>query len=712
MRRVLAALAVLMAAGCSACSGDGTTPAPEPLAQAQPAATPSGQREARGQSTAQPSLRPAGAVRSAEPRSQAAQEDVRNDAPPEEASTAEGDPNESDAAIVNTTAASDQSAVEEPGSEPANPRRDLTAVPATLLEDADVRVRPGLPWRVVERLPTGESVLVRQEARGWLRIRYGEDLEGWIRSHAVGRGEIDELEQRGQPAALITAEWRGVGYGVMGQSADGAAVYLLRRDGDQSEMVSAPMGEVTLSVEDITLDDLPVLIGDETVVFPGDVFRAGQGKILPKANEWMWLPSGRLLAHNDEHIWRWRPETDQLEFVRRPLGFARLSPGGESLAILTCDGEEPCRPYLDVTILPLDGAPRIRLQDQAGVSQRLGGLKSIDIVWSDDFMWTSDGRGLLIPLVPESAVLASAAALLHADRGMVIFDPWSPASGLPEDCSPAPSPRGLGWSLSSSDRVTFTLTCASNTREATWHVARYDAEGRSIEVGPALDFSQPAIGDESPLSTKLSGLSDDAFELRGGTALQSIVVDPGPRSLFLHEKSHGQLREVADGEYLVPEWLWELIDLGPGYDYRHWDLYWSADKHVAVIARTGFTHIAAAFSIDLTTASAVSLPIGAVRTWPCYPTGGWSPDGTVFQVEFHAYASERWLDSQWIDGVALAGRELYQRQFVNTEGQVIGILRAAAFRGGNFPPHLARWSPDGAFFAVGGHQSPHHCYGW
>ncbi len=100
-------------------------------------------------------------------------------------------------------------------------------------------------------------------------------------------------------------------------------------DGELDEIVSAPIDEVTLLASDISVQDLPILIGDETVVFPGDDFSVGQGKILPKANEWMWLPWGWLLAHNDTHIWQWRPLARTSLSSRRPPGPAPgFSPDG------------------------------------------------------------------------------------------------------------------------------------------------------------------------------------------------------------------------------------------------------------------------------------------------------------------------------------------------------------------------------------------------
>ncbi|MCY4617515.1 MAG: hypothetical protein OXD50_03015 [Chloroflexi bacterium] len=518
--------------------------------------------------------------------------------------------------------------------------------------------------------------------------------------------EVEERQVLEEAAPPLIAEWRGEEYGVMGQSADGTAVRLLKMENETSSIIGAPTDEVTLLGDDVTLRDLPILIGDETVVFPGDDFRVGQGKILPKANEWMWLPWGWLLAHNDTHIWQWRPKTDELEFIRRPPGFAKLSPRGESLAILTCGGEESCFPYLDVTLLPLDGRPMVRLLNHAEVSQTLGRLKAIDIVSSDDFIWTSDGRGLLIPLVPEAAAFASAASLLHTERPIVTFDPRSRSSGLPGHCRPAASPRGYGWRLRSNDLVAFRVRCQGDDRELT---AFYDASEQSITLDTAASV-EPQVSTAALAQAETFGqLSDSAYELRGSTDRHSIVVDPAVRKLFIFDQAENHIRAINADPYLTPDWLWELLDLGPGYDYQHLNLYQSGDNHVAVIWMTNYTHVAAAYVIDLTTTAAFPLPIGAVRTWPCYPTGGWSPDGAIFQIEFESHASDR-LHSRWTDGLALVRRHLYQRQFVSSEGEIVSVLRATDYRDANYPAHMARWSPNGHWLEIGGHQDRHHCW--
>ena len=304
-------------------------------------------------------MRPREASRLGEPDTQPAATEVKQAPPPGNASDQTTADQESEPQSVEAIDASDKTEIEDAQQGSEEQPQVLTDVPAVVVEDADVRVRPGLPWPVVDRLSAGDEVVVLNVASGWFRISYGNDGEGWIRTPALDLGEIEVWQILNEPASAIVAEWQGEPYGVMGQSADGAEVRLLPVDDDLAEIVSAPIDEVTLLADDISVHDLPILIGDETVVFPGGDFRAGQGRVLPRANEWMWLPWGWLLAHNDTHIWQWRPDTDDLQLTSRPFGRAKLSPDGQIVAIVECaEREVPCTSIRDVLLLPLDGSPR------------------------------------------------------------------------------------------------------------------------------------------------------------------------------------------------------------------------------------------------------------------------------------------------------------------------------------------------------------------
>ena len=333
MRVLCLYCALFLAVVVAACGGDEPVSVSEPQTQTQRASEPVAQQEAPGQSAAQASRRPVDVDRAAESEAEPAAADEPEDAPPAEASSAEETAQVSEQPSPEAAPARTDDQAEEARPEPRQHPLDRTDVPAAVVQDADVRMRPGLAWPVMDRLESGASVAVLQHADGWYRIRFGGDLEGWIRTTMLDLGRVGQRQVLEKPAPPLIAEWRGEEHGVMGLSADGAEVRLLKIEDETSIIIGAPIDEVNLPAGDVTLQDLPILIGDETVIFPGDDFRVGQGKILPRANEWMWLPWGWLLAHNDTHIWQWRPETDELEFIARPPGIAWLSADGERLGI-------------------------------------------------------------------------------------------------------------------------------------------------------------------------------------------------------------------------------------------------------------------------------------------------------------------------------------------------------------------------------------------
>ena len=203
------------------------------------------------------------------------------------------------AQVAATAPAEEEPAADEPASDrrvrrvgtPPGPA-ELTDVPGTIRKDADVRGRPGLAWPVVGQLSEGASVSVLDRAGSWFRVRDRDGRTGWVRDHALDFGDGDGSDIRLRHAPAIVAEWRGERFGVMGQSADQTRVALVTWDQEAGEIIKAPIGEVTLIDADISLSELPMLIGDETVVYPGGDFRAEQGRLLPEANEWMWPAVG------------------------------------------------------------------------------------------------------------------------------------------------------------------------------------------------------------------------------------------------------------------------------------------------------------------------------------------------------------------------------------------------------------------------------------
>ena len=200
---------LLIATAIFACGGDELPADSDPPTQLQEATEPSVQqadeeRPSAGRETPQPTV-----GRSAESGTDAETVEIEKESPPEDSSGDETAIQEPEREAEETRDATLDAEVEDAEPEPEEEPDDLTNVPAVVMEDAEVRVRPGLSWRVIDRLSAGEAVVVLNAASGWFRISFGDDREGWIRKPALDLGEVDPWWILKEPAPAIVAEWQG-----------------------------------------------------------------------------------------------------------------------------------------------------------------------------------------------------------------------------------------------------------------------------------------------------------------------------------------------------------------------------------------------------------------------------------------------------------------------------------------------------------------------
>ena len=491
MRVLCLYCALFLAVVVAACGGDEPVSVSEPQTQTQRASKPVAQQEAPGQSAAQASRRPGDVDRAAESEAEPAAADEPEDALPAEASTAEETAQVSEQPSPEAAPARTDDQAEEARPEPRQHPLDRTDVPAAVVQDADVRMRPGLAWPVMDRLESGASVAVLQHADGWYRIRFGGDLEGWIRTTMLDLGRVGQRQVLEKPAPPLIAEWRGEEHGVMGLSADGAEVRLLKIEDETSIIIGAPIDEVNLPAGDVTLQDLPILIGDETVIFPGDDFRVGQGKILPRANEWMWLPWGWLLAHNDTHIWQWRPETDELEFIARPPGFAKLSPDGRYLAIADlCARDLDCGRDNSVLIIPLDGTQRIAFVEDFRTLEVASSLGMTSSGWNANLKWSKNSKAVMlrVALFDRGQEPRSPTTLLFHDEGhMIRLDPFWSREFRGRACRVDP-PFADGyfstWEFHGDDTIAIAALCVDIKGDLDLHTLVFTFTGEFLRFEP------------------------------------------------------------------------------------------------------------------------------------------------------------------------------------------------------------------------------------
>jgi len=589
--------------------------------------------------------------------------------------------------------------------EQEEPVQGLTDVPATVVREADVRIRPGLAWRVTDRLELGAAVVALHQAGGWVRIRYGDGLAGWIRVTALDLGEVEEDQILEQAAPPLVAEWRGEEYGVMGQSADGAEVRLLQMVDERPTVVGAPIDEVRLIDADVTLEELPILVADETVVFPGDDFRVGQGKILPRANEWMWLPWGWLLAHNDTHIWQWRPETDELEFIERPPGFARLSPDGRYLAIENlcsilidqCDHE----PY--VIILPLDGSEPVSAMAELyrlGLDRR----SVIRSVWLLGMQWSADSQavGIYVDVWVEQGG-GESVLVVHISGRLVLFDQSGDRVIGELKCGiPIGFPGGSDnpWSIDG-DTIWADGGCMNEAGERQSGDLMFSFDGEFLGVRDFSDWWTPGLDAELIRSAEGGNALSDHLRISWSHDENvALVVDLVEANAWVYNSSLHILYQVQfERDVPLPMGLLQ----GPDHDDEqrtfHLHANWRSGQVAAVVAQ--HSAIRTVWLIDATAGTGAVLDIGGLAFHHYYnpnPKRGWSQNGTVYYIISQP--------SVRTDGLAIETPRVHSLLTSDPGARLTNALNVASTCGESAVSselrNRADWSPDGTWFAVGG----------
>ena len=697
----------------SACGGDEPASVSEPATQSQRASAPLARQETQGHPAAQAPTPSEVGDHASDSRTTAAGEDEREEAPPAEVSgeaeaESESEQQSSDAVVEDSVDVE----AEKQELESAEPPQDLTELPGTVVEDADVRVRPGLAWGVIDRLESGASVVVLHRAGGWYRVRYGAELMGWVRATMLDLGGVEEWQVLEEAAPPLIAEWRGEEYGVMGQSADGTEVRLLEVSGESTRIIGAPIDEVTLLADDVTLRDLPILIGDETVVFPGDDFGVGQGKILPKANEWMWLPWGWLLAHNDTHIWQWRPETDELEFVARPPGFAKLSPDGRYLAIAnlcTWGWISLCEPIQHVTVLPLDGSPPTSLFEQ--LRRRGASTRVTWYYWVPEgaMEWSPDSSTVVLYVgteeedAPDDEAPDSISLVFHVDGQITRFEEWAEfqIEGLTCRVFRLIDDWTHHWAISEDNVISAELQCGNTDGDTLFLEARYTLSGRFLNFvdfdprdwdrgSKGIDLLRSAaggaaLGDELIIDWSPSEELALVFDLTGATAW---TYDAGRHELEavefeLNDPPQSRLRHAIElGDDLRAFWMlstWHGKQVGAAIQH-----VWSIRAYLLIDTATGVGTV---------------LDLGGPASYPYWPgSQSWNPTGTEHHIATRP--------SEPTDGLAVGAPGTHQLLSFDQSGGLVGALKIAGLCEGSVPAqflrHQADWSPKGEWFAIGG----------
>ncbi|MXX31638.1 MAG: hypothetical protein F4Z51_05275 [Chloroflexi bacterium] len=499
----------------------------------------------------------------------------------------------------------------------------------------------------------------------------------------------------------------------MGQSADGAEVRLLQVVDERPTVIGAPIDEVRLLDADVTLEELPILIADETVVFPGDDFRVGQGKILPKANEWMWLPWGWLLAHNDTHIWQWRPETDELEFIERPPGYAKLSPDGRYLAIadLCPLYWVECPATNNVLLVPLDGSRPISLVEQLSLQGRTPGLYWDGHELLGNMVWSPNGAAVkLYVFVAWDGTFSGqypvglVSLVFHADGQVVTFEEWAPFQVGDMSCQTIRwiDDYGDHWFIRDDSVITVDVTCQDEDGEGSGGWLMYTLSGEFLrfdDVGPWRDRDHGA--EVIRAAPGGSVLSDHLSTSWSQNDRYAFVVDREAANAWVYDSERHELTSVklasAQGSSLP---LWKPPERTDDLVHFYVHATWNRDQVGATIAR--LYGVRATILVDAATAIGTILDLGGYHSYPLSGGAqGWHPQGNLFQIASSPFEAR--------DGLAMPDYSgIYEMLTVDEAGALANALMIASTCGESVVSDRWRnrvdWSRDGSWFAVGGQQ--------
>lgn len=590
------------------------------------------------------------------------------------------------------------------------PGEGLAEIAAVIARAADVRLRPGLAWSVVERLPVGEAIRVRARIGiwnepGWLRIGYGEAEEGWIRANTVDLSEAEMLELPERPARKLVGQISDRRVGVIGRHPNGA-VRGLEFSGQQPRRIQIPRNAIDMGWGDVSFLDLPVIVPTEDglVVFPSDQIRIREARILPGAGHWIWLPSGSLRGVQASQVWTWSPETNKTEYFSFPNGRGILAPDGEWLAVFqwASDGscDDPDFPN-NVILVPLAGSNSVSLCEQ--FQRKWPNRNLYERSRSDDWqsLWLTDGEAILFDVLVDIENNVSSnpdlvVALMTREGEITLYE--LPQDHLPvADVTSCETNRSWDIEIRPDDSLVFTVACYV-PRQNTYVAARaaFRLSGEFLRWEPIDDLGGPAGNADTELVRNAAGGDDLGAELIihwSPTRRHALVVSRDTTTLWLYDASEQHLRVVSPAlvNVRLPEGRETWIEVD-------WEAYWHTDERVAVLAVGGiYPHERrnlGSFLIEVQSATAVQFDAGSISNVSWLPSGDWSPDGEFFKMLFWESLDSRLpREGFWLDG--LAGGYFGQIVVVRRDGSLVAAVRT------NWSNFQGAWSPDGSWFAVG-----------
>ena len=628
------------------------------------------------------------------------------------------------AALVLAAGVIAPSAADEPGgplpyAELAGLSAAVAPVRVVVSEAAAVRLRPAPDWPAVAEVEAGRLLLAAAVSGGrnaWLRVRLADGVEGWVDEASVGVSATARERLPVEWASPITAAgpywgvefsaWPsgpGVGYrvvggpwGVAGRSIDSEWVavrvpYLI------PQVVWLRASEIELNTPDLSVADLPVFLGRETLVLPvGDPDGREARTIRPAVN-WEWATDDVVLGWHSDELWTYDLGSAELEVRAAPATRGLPSPDGRWLAVAGCVRPDSCKPATDtrfatstadVTLVSLAGARDIVFFDVFG---RIGTQREGEVMhgWGWPGRWSPDGQVLLVPSFHRSGLSGGEWTALTVDGGEYPVEiSWlDPLVG--EGTYPC---NVYAWSAGPSRTLVFKGMC-----DGMVHV--FDLSGRLLR------------------SELRNGWYPNGAAVGLSEITSNVWVEWSPdRSLAVVTSGH----ERAAWLYRAASQRAEPLDVPLSHEWSGWASSWSPDGEILILAnqiRTGCGAASYEAVWLMEPDSGAARPVR--RGWPAQRVCGtgieWSADGEWWWVE--TYGASRVYGegvnvsgaSYGQDGLAAPNGKAAQLRIYDRQGSLAYMFRTELESWDAAGTHRAAWSSDGRWLAIGGQNTGVWC---
>ena len=616
------------------------------------------------------------------------------------------------------------SGAEEPGgpfpyAELAGLSAAVAPVRVVVGEATAVRLRPAHDWPVIAEVGVGRRLLATAVSGGrnaWLRVRLADGVEGWVDEASVGVPGTARKRLPVEWAPPITAtgpywgaefySWPsgpGVGYrivggpwGVAGRSIDSEWV-AVRVAGLAPQVVWLRASEIELNTPDLSVADLPVFLGQETLVLPVGDPDGREAHTTRPAENWAWAAGDVVLGWSGDELWAHDPSSGELAIREATATRGLPSPDGRWLAATGCLRPDSCQPTTnlrfatstaDVTLVSLAGE---RSRVFFGVFGRLGTQREGEIMhgWGWPGRWSPDGQVLLVPSFHRSGRSGAEWTALTVDGGEYPVEvSWveSLVDAETRLCSV------YAWSAGPDRTLIFEGMC--------------DGMAHVFDLSGTLLRSEPR-----------SGRHPDGAAFGLSEITSNVRVEWSPdRSLAIVTSGRGR----AAWLYRAASQRAEPLDIPPGHEQSEWASSWSPDGEILALidqlhSGCGAAYYKAVWLVEPGSGAARHVNLGWPAARICGTGIGWSADGEWWWIETHG-ASGAYREgvsvseaSYGTDGLVAPNGHAAQLRIYDRQGSLAHMFRTELESWDLAGTHRAAWSSDGRWLAIGGRDTGVWC---